>query len=278
MTPHNEFVASEIDAYLDYLELQGVSKVTKEHYTLYLKKFLNHIGEYGANQDSINKIMLKYNHGLFRATLKSYFEFRSITNIKIPKRSGRMALKKRKYLSPEHLERIGEVMLEDEPPRYYLMLMLSYLAGLRRKECVNINVADFDFDGWIREGKVNNCLLKINLEGAKGRKERYVYLEPQLAKALYNHVVDNKSRINRAEGKIFYVSKFYWNRVFKRCTRKADLPEFSLHDLRRGRASFWYKEGKDLMTIKNRLGHADLSTTQRYIVDDGEFLKKWKKE
>lgn len=273
----NEFAENEIEAFQTHLELKGLSKITQEQYIRFLKRFLGYIEEYGMDEDAVNRIMLKHNHGVFRAFLKSYAEFRDI-DIKIPKQSGRVARKVRKYLPPDHVEKIGNIMFDEYHPRYYLMLFLSYFCGLRRKECISINVDDFDFKEWLNEGRINNCSLKISVEGAKGKKERIVFVNPDLAKHIYNHIITNQDKVAKHNGNVFYTGKRMWNKVFLKCTKKAELPYYTLHDLRRGIASYWYKEGMDLLTIKNRLGHSDLSTTQKYIVDNDDYLEKWKKE
>ena len=46
--------------------------------------------------------------------------------------------------------------------------------------------------------------------------------------------------------------------------RKANLPWVGFHDLRRYRATQWVRQGVDLRTVQELLGHADIVTTMRY--------------
>jgi site-specific recombinase XerD len=53
--------------------------------------------------------------------------------------------------------------------------------------------------------------------------------------------------------------------VFKRAARKAEVKDFTFHDLRHTFASRVGMAGVDLPTVKELLGHRDLSMTMRYI-------------
>ena len=50
--------------------------------------------------------------------------------------------------------------------------------------------------------------------------------------------------------------------------------KISAHSLRRTVATDMYKRGEDILTIKNVLGHHKISTTELYIKDTNEFVKK----
>ena len=53
-------------------------------------------------------------------------------------------------------------------------------------------------------------------------------------------------------------------RPFEVGKRKANLPWVGFHDLRRYRATQWVRQGVDLRTVQELLGHADIVTTMRY--------------
>jgi len=79
-----------------------------------------------------------------------------------------------------------------------------------------------------------------------------------------------------------------WDRIFRKACMDCKLyyevegrkvSKFTLHDLRRSVATEWFNKGKDIFTISKRLGHASISTTQRYINPDEErILNEWKNE
>ena len=51
---------------------------------------------------------------------------------------------------------------------------------------------------------------------------------------------------------------------FEAGKKKARLPWVGFHDLRRYRATQWVRQGVDLKTVQELLGHADIQTTMRY--------------
>jgi len=58
--------------------------------------------------------------------------------------------------------------------------------------------------------------------------------------------------------------KSIWSQLQK-ARKAADLPKFSMHDLRRAWASAMHANGASLKEISVWLGHADVATTERYI-------------
>ena len=51
---------------------------------------------------------------------------------------------------------------------------------------------------------------------------------------------------------------------FKRFLEKNDLPHIRFHDLRHTGASLLISKGMDVESVRQRLGHADASTTLRF--------------
>ena len=62
--------------------------------------------------------------------------------------------------------------------------------------------------------------------------------------------------------------------AFKSAARRAKLPpDFNQHDLRHRRVTTWLAEGKNLVHVKEALGHADLATTMGYTHLAKEHLR-----
>jgi len=62
--------------------------------------------------------------------------------------------------------------------------------------------------------------------------------------------------------------------VLKDAATAAKVPPASLHELRRACASHWYAAGVPIKTIAAWLGHASVSTTERYLRITGDRLPK----
>jgi len=89
-----------------------------------------------------------------------------------------------------------------------------------------------------------NLLLMLKSQDGKGE---YVFTNPQTRK----HYVEIK-------------------RAFTSARAKAGIADFHFHDLRHTYASRLVRNGADLNTVKELLGHFSITTTQRYLHSQAE--------
>ena len=148
------------------------------------------------------------------------------------------------------------------PERDRLMLELLYGCGIRNSELVGIHLEDI---------RLSSEAILIR---GKGRKERYVpfgdsvktalaaYLPVRL-QVLAAHRKNSASLlINRRGGGLTTRSV---GRIIKKiAVAKGLSPEVHPHTLRHAFGTHMLEEGADLRAIQEMLGHARLSTTQRY--------------
>lgn len=145
----------------------------------------------------------------------------------------------------------------------FALLMLLYGAGLRISEALDLNIRDI--------------AQTITVKG-KGGKQRKVPL-PQAAFAALTHwrhlhpdprpdqplfVGTRGGRLNRRQAQ----------KHLEDLRLKLDLPEhLTPHALRHTYATHLLAQGADLRVVQELLGHASLSTTQRYLASDLERLR-----
>ena len=175
-------------------------------------------------------------------------------------------------LSVEEVTRLlGSVQAEGLGLRDLAMLELLYGAGLRVSELVSLDVGSCNFDaGFIR------CI-------GKGNKERIVPLGRQAAEAVARYVNTERPRLvaKRPETQALFVNRrggrLTRQRVWQLLRRyaKAGLitKEIGPHTLRHSFATHLLERGADLRTVQELLGHANISTTQRYTHVDRSRLK-----
>ncbi len=142
-----------------------------------------------------------------------------------------------------------------DPPRDRLLLEMLYGCGLRISEAVGLNVEDLDrSERWLR------------VRG-KGRKERQVPYGSKAAEALDAFLTARETRT----GPIF-LNRF-GERLSDRAARSIvkfyatwTVGDSSIHPhtLRHAYATHLLSDGADLRAIQELLGHARLSTTQKY--------------
>jgi integrase/recombinase XerC len=143
------------------------------------------------------------------------------------------------------------------PKRDLAMLEMLYGAGLRVSELVGLNLRDVDHtDRWLR------------VRG-KGRKERQVPFPGKAAAALTAYLMDRHAQ--PAEDAVFVnhhglritptgvrqIVKFY-SKAFNNDST------IHPHSFRHAYATHLLSDGADLRAIQELLGHARLSTTQKY--------------
>lgn len=157
--------------------------------------------------------------------------------------------------------------------RLRCLLELLYASGLRVSELVGLDLQDVFFE---------QRILRVM---GKGSKERLVPFHPEAAKALENYLQFRSSHLalkslpptaaiflNQRGGRLTPTS--VRNLLQKAMEGAALRARISPHALRHSFASHLLAHGMDLRAIQELLGHASLSTTQRYTHLDLEQLSK----
>ncbi len=136
------------------------------------------------------------------------------------------------------------------------MLSLMLHCGLRVSEVVNL-----------RPGNINLTKGKLRVEAGKGNKDRDLAVPEYLTDLLDNW------RKKRPESNFFFsalngkkLSIRYLQQMVKRYASKIGINKnISPHTLRHTYATQYYKQTKDIETLRRILGHSDISTTTIYI-------------
>jgi site-specific recombinase XerD len=170
---------------------------------------------------------------------------------------------------PKPASRIPNAISEDdaqkligaaESPFERAMLLLMLTAGLRRSEMGAIRLEDVNLEGG---------LLLVR---GKGAKQRMVPLMPQAAEAIRNYLairpdVDQPYLFLSPQGR--RLANDFLNRTLRRILARAGLAKrITPHMLRHTFATHLVRNGVDVRTIQELLGHADLETTANYLHSD----------
>jgi len=261
------------------LETKGLSDASKEIYLYYydaLSKILAGIDR-DLDQEVLDEFINLYKGAApCRAFLSIYLKMEGRDDLEIPKRTGARKVKKRQYITPEEVDQIGTMLLKKNE-RWFLMLYLTYECALRRKECVSIMPMDYNWSDWLKDPEKRGK-LKITEKGAKRKKERFVIVPSWLMKRIFAYL-DHISENLDDQDPMFEIGEIRWHQIFTGTAKKIIGKKLSLHDLRFSKATYWYKQGKDVRQIKIRLGHARIETTYRYIDPaEEEELEEWAKD
>lgn len=169
-------------------------------------------------------------------------------------------------------EDIGEVSdIAATQARDTALFSLLYGSGLRIAEALALNVADAPLPG-------SEAMLRVV---GKGSKERIVPVLPVVRAAvaawLALHPAPTRDAplfVGERGGRL---NPGVAQRTLRHFRRLNGLPEHATpHALRHSFATHLLAGGADLRSIQDLLGHASLSTTQRYTqVDTAQLLEVW---
>ncbi len=154
--------------------------------------------------------------------------------------------------------------------RDYLMIALLYVTGLRREELAGLEMGDVDMiRGMLRVvGKGNK--ERIVPIGEKTMADLREYLKRREDFMAEKEVKNAAMFLNRSGGALSVRSV---DRLVKKFGHAEGL-DFTPHTLRHSFATHMLENGADLMLIKEILGHASLSTTQKYTHVTAGTMKK----
>jgi integrase/recombinase XerD len=142
------------------------------------------------------------------------------------------------------------------------LLELMYASGLRASEAIGLELGDVDLDEGV-----------LNARG-KGSKERIVPIGEIAMQALQNYGGEQRTRWRmtcKGETPVFLnnrgerITTRSVARIVEKHLKLAGIPvKMGPHGLRHSFATHLLNSGADLRVIQELLGHASLSTTQKY--------------
>jgi integrase len=153
--------------------------------------------------------------------------------------------------------------LQGQRDRIILGLLVG--AGLRREE-----LAALTFDDVVMQPVEGKPRTVLNVHG-KGAKDRIVPINDRLAAALtdWGKALNQTGPIARAlsrggaiQGSLSGIGIF---KIVGKAGAMIGKPELAPHDLRRTYAQLGYEAGIPITQISKLLGHATVSTTQKYL-------------
>ncbi len=279
-----------IERFIDYLNSQrGYSQNTArsyradlEHFFNYLKK-KNNTGE--VNLRLIDFHMIRaYLGGLFKgykkttisrrlSALRTFFLYLEKNNLNEGNPAAEISAPKQGKYIPGYLNIDDMFMLLDshEPlknneVRNQAILELLYSCGLRVSELTGLNLSDIDF---------KERLVRII---GKGNKERIVPVGKKALNAIEKYLEQSQMTRKKAGNSTkSFMNPLFLNKnggrlssrsvssIIKDFVRKYNLADnITPHSFRHTYATHMLDGGADLRSVQELLGHASLSTTQRY--------------
>ncbi len=276
-------LAEQIERFLSELTRKNVSTHTLAAYRSDLRQFLEYFSPPGEEppppqefdvlkvrewlSDLYRRKLMAVSMRRKLAALRAFFRFLVMEKV-VPANPARLVHTPKapktlpRVMTAEQTNSLIDGIREDTLERPSLARDLAifeflYGCGLRVSELAGMNLADLDRgERWIR------------VRG-KGRKERQVPFGSKAAAALDRYLVERKAKpletavfTNHRGGRLTdrsarSIVKFYGAML-------AGDPSLHPHSLRHAYATHLLSDGADLRSIQELLGHARLSTTQKY--------------
>lgn len=236
-----------------------------------VRLFAADLGQHGMEPASINRILSAL-RGFYRYAVRFGLSdsnpVSAIRNLKVPQ-------KMPAFLFAEEAAVLcrkpaGGSMLW--PARDAALLWVLYSTGCRVSELAGITLADIDMSG-----------ASATVTG-KGRKQRKVFFSREAQDTLKTYLAERKALLSKTQdndrsGNRLFISKQGRSLsvrgiqyIIGRYTE--DARHLSPHALRHTFATTLVSRGVDIRSVQEMLGHASISTTQRYTHVSREHLKK----
>jgi integrase/recombinase XerD len=154
-----------------------------------------------------------------------------------------------------HIDDIAKMIKQTENLKHKTMLMLVYGMGLRVSEIINLEITNID-----------SKRMQVHIQGAKGKKDRYVNLPDAVLPFLRNYYKIYKPKKYLFEGQYGeqYSSRSA-QQVFKQSLERANINKnIGIHGLRHSFATHLLEQGTDISYIQKLLGHNNIKTTLIY--------------
>ena len=259
------------------LLLRNYSRRTVDSYLFCLNDYFSFLNSFknAASIDSAEKVrqflLIKQNKGQSGQTLNVYlnaikFFYREILKSvnKIDLRFSKTSKKLPEVLSRAEIEKI---LTSIENKKHKLLVALSYGAGLRVSEAINLKIKDINLEE-----------LTIHLREAKGKKDRLTVfpekLKDEIGELIALKGTDDFIFPSERGGRLTERSA---QKIFESALKKTHIKKpATFHSLRHSFATHLLENGVDVRYVQELLGHANIRTTQIYTKVTNPSLKNIK--
>ncbi len=283
-------IQDHIERFIDYLRSQrGYSQNTVRSYRADLEHFLSYLKNRG-NAEEIDirlidfHVIRAYLGGMFKgykkttisrrlSAVRTFFLYLEKNNLNYGNPASEISAPKQGKYIPGYLNIDDMFMLLDSPEpttsgeiRNQAILELLYSCGIRVSELTGLNLSDIDFkERLVRViGKGNRERIVPVGKKALSAIEKYIEQTQMIRKKAHNSTKSfvNPLFLNKNGGRL---SSRSVSSIIKDFVRRYNLADnITPHSFRHTYATHMLDGGADLRSVQELLGHASLSTTQRY--------------
>jgi integrase/recombinase XerD len=232
--------------FLDFSKVTDTSGLTEKEFRAYLL----HLTDRGDLKPASINLYNSAVRFLYEITLEKDINYKRVPHMKKSKT-------RPEILTVKELELFFANVTN---PKHFTVILNLYISGLRISEMLALRTDDIDGERML-----------IRVRGGKGKKERYAPLTKPGYKA-FRYYWKTYSPVN-ANHYVFPdatrtrpMSCDAFETAIKKIAKEAGICKNTTpHTLRHNFATHMLQSGTDLMTVKEMLGHASISSTARYL-------------
>ena len=277
---YEETIKNYIKPALGHIKIQNLNSV---HIQLFVKEISRPGAQQNSKKKNLSTASIRRTYSILRSILAKANKLGLIDSN--PANGDKIELPRLKNKIPDaitksELNNIVEA-LSNEPLQYRALLYLAIVSGCRRGELLGLKWSDIDFENHTIH--ISRSLYKISKEKIKtkepktGASERKIVITDNCISLLRQHKYEqNLIRFQLGErwnGDDFVFTQWdgqpmhpstptHW---FPDFLERNNLPRHTFHSLRHTSATLLLSSGTNIKNVASRLGHTQLSTTNRYL-------------
>lgn len=250
---------TDINQYLSFChKTYGRSNISQNDYKK-ARQWIVSLIEKSISERTINRKV---------SSLRTYYKYLQSQNIVILNPIDKVSVPNTKRRLPVFIDEKSMTILLDEVEfgcnfegiRDKLIIELFYSSGIRLSELINLKLQSFD---------IKQCSVRVI---GKGNKERIIPYNMQLSENINIYLMERSNIANNNSHDFFFITtkghqlyaKLVYRLVNKYLNFVTTINKKSPHVLRHSFATHMLNNGADLNSIKELLGHSNLSATQIY--------------
>lgn len=259
----------------DYFsKVKDVSKLDYDDiykYREYLRNTIAQNSNEPLNPNTINKIMVLLKKILDIGIKKGYYTNNPVKMLKkLP-----IAKAQLNYWSIEEFKKFLN-LFEPEEYNYQLLFTCLFFTGMRLGEALALTWNDIDFTtqtihitksiyiskgiSYISTTKTKAGMRRITIH--KKLNDELIDWKKNQYKLLDNFVTGDNNELQLFQNSPMVVTKNATEKLYKKILKRdPNLKRIRIHDFRHSHASLLINQGEDYLVVKERLGHASITTT-----------------
>lgn len=262
---NNTVINYKVDlcGFLEFIN-KNILSIDKED----INNYLEYLYKNGVNKNSISRKLSSLRNFYGYLVKKEIIDINYFSLVKNPKKDSSLP----KYVSEIDIDKM--FLIPDKRKmlgqRNLLIIRMLYATGVRVSELINIKLSDIN---------VSDRTIRIL---GKGSKERIVVFGNNTQEILKLYLNDGRSKLDIKRSEYLFLNKDgdrlssrYIRKIINDIIIKASIDmHISPHMIRHTFATEMLNNGADLVSVKDLLGHENLSTTSIYTHVSDDMIKE----